>query len=107
MAGNKSANPATGADQRIDGGTGADTLSGGGGSDVIEGGRGNDVIRGDQPLAEWRRGGAFSRSPAAGVGVRADGQWAWAPCQLVNYRRATHGPPTSRGGGGRGGGAGR
>lgn len=54
MAGNKSANPATGTDQRIEGGTGADTLSGGGGADFIDGGRGSDAIRGDQPLAgQW------------------------------------------------------
>ncbi|MDH2326901.1 Hint domain-containing protein [Cereibacter sp. SYSU M97828] len=54
MAGNKSANSATGADQKIVGDTGADTLSGGGGADHIDGGRGNDILRGDQPLAgQW------------------------------------------------------
>lgn len=54
MAGNKSANSATDADQTIKGMTGADTLTGGGGSDRIEGGTGNDHLSGDQPNAgQW------------------------------------------------------
>lgn len=56
MAGNKSANSATGADQKIDGTTGADTLTGGGGggADAIGGGRGADLLHGDRPVAgQW------------------------------------------------------